>query len=211
MIQQDTERYEYAKLVAQVRFSLIAPIVSGTYTDYSITAYFERISQHEVEWPDDSKRKFSAATLKEWLHNYRKYGIDGITPKPRLDAGMVRKLTENHKEYINQLLIEFPKITGVIVYETMINKGLITQNDVSVDTVQRYIKKSSIRNGTVTLLKERRSWEYARSCDSYEADTCHTFYIFDEKGDYHKIYLIAMIDIHSRMIAELNSFIMIMP
>lgn len=206
MNQQDTQRYEYTKLVAQTKFALIAPIVSGTYPDDTITAYFDRISQYEIEWPDGTKRKFSSQTIKGWLHLYRKFGLEGIIPKGRLDAGRVRKLNTEHKDYIKKLLKEFPKITGVMVYEKMIEQGLLNRDDVSVDTIQRYIRISGIRNGNETITKEKRTWEYAHTCDGYEADTCHTFYIFDENGEYRKTYLIAIIDNHSRMIVGAEFF-----
>lgn len=206
MNQQDTKRYEYTKLVAQTKFSLIAPIISGTYSDDSITAYFKRVSHHEIPWPDGTKRKFSSQTLKWWLHLYRKFGLDGITPKGRLDAGSVRKLNEDHMRYIRELLKEFPKITGVMVYEKMIEQGIINSSDVSVDTIQRYIRNSGIRNGGETITRQRRTWEYAKSCEGYEADTCHAFYIFDDKGEHRKTYLIAVIDNHSRMIVGAEFF-----
>ena len=206
MNKQNTDRYEYTRLVAQVKFSLIAPIVSGTYPDDSITEYFKRISMHEIEWPDGSKRRFSPETMKWWLHLYRKQGINGLTPKNRLDAGRVRKLDDSHKEFIIKIIREFPKITGVMIYEKMITEGIINEGDVSVDTVQRYIRNSGIRNGKETVTKERRAWEYAHSCDGYEADTSHTFYIFDENGEYRKTYLIAVIDNHSRMIVGAEFF-----
>lgn len=206
MNRQDTERYEYRKQIAQTKFSLIAPIISGTYIDDSITAYFKRIASHEINWPGGSKRKFSAATLKFWLSLYRMYGIDGLTPKDRLDAGRVRKLNDSHKEYIGSLIKEFPKITGVMIYEKMISNGILNNGDVSIDTIQRYIRNSGVRNGKTAITKERRAWEYAHSCDGYEADTCHTFYIFDENKEYRKTYLIAIIDNHSRMIVGAEFF-----
>lgn len=206
MNRQDTQRYEYRKLVAQTKFSLIAPVISRTYPDESINAYFRRIAKLEIDWPDGSKREFSDQTLKWWLHLYRKHGIEGLTPKDRLDAGRVRKLSDKHKQYIDDLIREFPKITGVMIYDKMVKDGLINQGDVSVDTIQRYIRNSGIRNGKMTITKERRAWEYAHSCDGYEADTCHTFYIFDENGDYRKTYLIAIIDNHSRMIVGAEFF-----
>lgn len=206
MNRQDTDRYEYRKLVAQTKFSLIAPVISKTYPDESISAYFRRIAMLEINWPDGTKRKFSDQTLKWWTQLYKKYGIDGLTPKDRLDAGRVRKLNEIHKEYIKNLISEFPKITGVIIYEKMIEEGILNKGDASVDTIQRYIRDSGMRNGTAAITKERRTWEYAHSCDGYEADTCHTFYIFDENGEYRKTYLIAIIDNHSRMIVGAEFF-----
>jgi hypothetical protein len=203
---QDTTRYEYVKLVAQTKFALIAPIISGTFLDDTITAYFERISKHKIDWPDGTKRLFSSQTLRGWLYQYRKSGFDGILPKSRLDVGSVRKLNDTHKEYIQNILQEFPRITGVMIYQKMIQQGLLTTGDCSVDTVQRYIRNAGLRNGKVAITKERRTWEYAHSCDGYEADTCHTFYIFNSQGEYKKTYLIAMIDNHSRLIVGAEFF-----
>lgn len=204
---QQTERYEYRKLVAQTKFSMIAPVISHTYTDDSISAYFKRVSASEIEWPDGTARKFSKDTMKGWLHLYRQFGFEGLMPKDRLDFGRVRKLNEEHKKYITDLIREYPKITGVMIYEKMIQDGILNQGDCSVDTVQRYIKNAGLRNGQgETLKKERRTWEFAHSCDGYEADTCHTFYIFDENGEYRKTYLIAVIDSHSRMIVGAEFF-----
>lgn len=206
MNRQDTDRYEYRKLVAQTKFSLIASVISGTYPDNSMNEYFKRVTTHHVDWPDGSKRAFSKETLKAWLYLYRKQGFDGLMPRDRLDAGRVRKLNEQHKTFINDLMKEFPKITGVMIYEKMIASGILNKEDASIDTIQRYIRNSGIRNGNSTILKERHAWEYAHACDGYEADTCHTFYIFDEHGVYRKTYLIAIIDNHSRMIVGAEFF-----
>lgn len=203
---QDTSSYEYRKLVAETKFALIGPVVSGTYTDESISHFFRRLSKKEIDWPDGTKKKFSDQTYKYWLYLYRKYGYDALVPKSRIDAGESRKLNEEHKQFISDMIKEFPKITGVMIYERMINNGLLNQKDVSVDTIQRYIKRSGLRSGKGVLKKERRTWEFAHSCDGYEADTCHTFYIFDENGEYRKTYLIAMIDVHSRMIVGAEFF-----
>lgn len=206
MINQNTERYEYGKLVAQTKFSLIAPVISNTYPDGSVNAYFKRISLCEIDWPDGTKKRFSSETLKNWVYLYRRNGIEALIPKNRMDMGRVRKLNQDHQAFIMNLIKEYPKITAVMIYEKMIEEGILNKGDASVDTVQRYIRNSGIRNGKKTILKERRTWEYAHSCDGYEADTCHTFYIFDENGEYRKTYLIAIIDNHSRMIVGAEFF-----
>lgn len=206
MNNQKTDQYEINKLIAQAKFSLIAPVISGTYNDDSATAYFKRISKEKIQWPDGTERSFSDQTLKYWTYRYRKFGLDILMPKGRLDSGGVRKLNLEQKKRINELIKKFPKITGVMIYEKMIEEGKINKNDVSVDTVQRYIRVNGLRNKNGPILKERRTWEYSNSCDGYEADTCHMFYIFDENGEYRKTYLIAMIDNHSRMIVGAEFF-----
>lgn len=207
MERQNTDKYELNKLIAQTKFAAIAPVVSCTFTDESITAYFKRIAEHPLKWPDGTEKKFSAATMHWWLHIYRKFGFEGLIPRGRSDNGNSRKLNDTQKEHIVQLLNEYPKITGVMIYEKMIKDGLINQKDISLDTLQRYIRTNGLRDGKgETILKERRAWEYARSCEGYEADTCHTFYIYDKNGEYRKTYLIAIIDNHSRMIVGAEFF-----
>ena len=79
---QNTDSYEYRKLIGQIKFSFIAPVVSRTFIDDSISAYFKRVSETEIEWPDGTKRRFSDQTMKWWLHVYRKYGFEGLMPRP---------------------------------------------------------------------------------------------------------------------------------
>ena len=204
---QDIESYEYRKRIAEMKFSIIGPVVAGTYTDRSINAYFQRVQNMEIELPDGTRKKYSWKTMKWWFYVYKAEGYDGLIPKGRLDAGKTRKLDDTQKQNIRELVREFPKITGVMVYEKMIEKGLLNQRDCSVDTIQRYIRKSGLRNsGNTTLTHERRAWEYAHACDGYEADTCHTFYITDENGEYRKTYLIAIIDNHTRMMVGAEFF-----
>ena len=172
---QNTDSYEFRKLIGQIKFSFIAPVVSRTFTDDSISAYFKRVSKREIDWPDGTKRKFSDQTMKWWLYKYRKNGFDGLMPKDRLDLGRVRKLDEEHKEYIASLINQYPKITGVMIYEKMIEDGVLNKGDCSVDTIQRYIRNSGLRNGNgETLTRERRTWEFAHSCDGYEACLLYT-------------------------------------
>lgn len=207
MKQLNLERYEYNCEVAQIKYRLIAPILSRTYTENSQEEYFRRISQMDIGMPDGKKRRFSPGTIKNWVIKYRKSGIEGLQSNIRLDSGSSRKLKEEVVERTLTLLREFPKITAVLIYQRLIEEGLITEREVSIDTLQRYIRKNNLRTTKgAALEKERRAWEYAHSCDGYEADTCHTFYIFDEQGDYRKTYLIAIIDNHSRMITGARFF-----
>jgi transposase len=45
-------------------------------------------------------KEYAPETLKEWLRNYRKYGIDGLYPKMRSDKGQLRKLPDSAKEWL---------------------------------------------------------------------------------------------------------------
>lgn len=200
------DQFEYNRIVAQVKYGLIAPVLSNTYVESTQLEYFKRISSCEILWPDGTKRTFSWETYKRWYYDYLRGGIDALQPSVRLDLGESRKLKDESKKRIKELVKEFPKISGVMVYEKLIKEGVITRQDVSLCTIQRYIKSSGIRKNTVTIENEVRAWEFANSLDGYAADTCHTMYIFDEDGVYRKTYLIAIIDDHSRLIVGAQFF-----
>ena len=148
---QKTDSFEYRKLVEQIKFSMIAPVVSRTFTDDSINAYFKHVSKNEIDWPDAAKRKF---------------GFEGLMPKDRLDLGRVRKLNEEHKEYIANLMRKYPKITGVMIYKKMIEDGVLNTDDCSVDTLQRYIRNSGIFFGRIPF---RLMLIYWVSASKYES------------------------------------------
>ena len=40
---QNTASYEYRKLVSQIKFSLIAPVISHTYTDQGLALYLPEL------------------------------------------------------------------------------------------------------------------------------------------------------------------------
>ena len=44
--------------VAMLRFSLIAPVINGTYTQPSKAAYFRDVSERPVALPDGTVRRF---------------------------------------------------------------------------------------------------------------------------------------------------------
>lgn len=202
----DTDKIELIRAIGQAKFALIAPVVSGTFSEDNESDYFKRVAENELDWPDGTKRRYSWETIKDWYYTYRKNGIEGLYPKIRLDYGDSRSLSDTAKQRIVELIQEFPKITAVMVREKLIQEGVMTSNGASIATVQRFIKRGNLRNGGTPQKKERRTWEFAHSCDGYEADTCHTFYIFDENGEYRKTYLIALIDNHSRMIVAAQFF-----
>lgn len=81
MNEQNTDRYELNQLIAQAKFSLIAPVITGTYNDDSAIAYFRRISKEEIRWPDGTEKSFSGQTLKYRMYRYRKCGFEALVPK----------------------------------------------------------------------------------------------------------------------------------
>ena len=73
--------------IALFRYSLIAPIIAGTVSQDTVKEYLQDICAKKYEVPDGNSKEFAPATIKEWLRQYRLYGIDGLYPKNRCDKG----------------------------------------------------------------------------------------------------------------------------
>ena len=67
---------EKKQAVALMRYSAIAPLITGTQEDYeSLSAYFRTISAKGIKAPDGSLRHYSPGTLEKWYLSYRKSGF----------------------------------------------------------------------------------------------------------------------------------------
>lgn len=185
--------------IATIRLALIQPGFNNTYPDESKTAYYARIAEKPVKLPNGKEVKYSPGTLSCWESQYRKYGFEGLRPKNRDDAGKSRKLDDDTIAAIYRIHSEFPKINATEIYYKLIADGLIKASDVSLCTVQRYIKKHRIKGACSPNLKDRKAFEEEWACGMYQADTLYGPYI-KEDGHNRRTYCIMIIDDKTRMI-----------
>ena len=94
---------EKKQAVALMRYSAIAPLITGTQEDYeSLSAYFRTISAKGIKAPDGSLRHYSPGTLEKWYLSYRKSGFDALVPTGR--SGQLSESTVCR--FINQLVLQ---------------------------------------------------------------------------------------------------------
>ena len=100
---------EKKQAVALMRYSAIAPLITGTQEDYeSLSAYFRTASAKGIKAPDGSIRHYSPGTLEKWYLSYKKSGFDALVPTGRSDCGVSRKIDEDLKEQIIYLRHHYP-------------------------------------------------------------------------------------------------------
>lgn len=191
--------------MAYFRFALIAPVIQGIFTDPSKTAYYRRITENELILPDGRTMRYNPKTLEKWEEYYKKLGMDGLMPKERRDAGKPRVLNEQAISEIYRLKEKFPRINATLIYHKLIEDGFINQSDVSVSSVQRFIKHNDLRAAVNPNQKDRKAFEEAYPGGMYQADTSYTTYI-KENGKNRRTYLIHIIDDHSRLIVGARFF-----
>jgi len=184
---------------ASIRLALIQPAYNATYPDASKRAYFCRIAEKPVKMPNGREVKYSPGTLACWESYYRRGGFDALIPKSRCDSGKSRRLDDDAIATIYRIREEYPKINAKEIHLKMISDGIINRKDVSLSTVQRYVKNHNLKGAACPGMKDRKAFEEEFSCGMYQGDSLYGPYII-ENGIRRRTYLIMLLDDKSRMI-----------
>jgi transposase InsO family protein len=198
--------WDRAREMAVFKYSVIAPLLQGTYSDASKIAYCRRAAKDPLKRPDGSLFLYDPKTLMTWAQRYAKGGLDALVTQERCDKGFVRQLSADCIREIYKLKEKFPRLNATQIYDRLIELGLVSTN-VSVRTVQRFIKANQMKTGVpVAEGKDRKAFEEEYFGDMWMADTCYFPYLRDPKGKESRTYLIAIIDDHSRLIVGARLF-----
>ena len=185
------------------RFSLIAPILNNTYPNKTVKDYLEEICAKVYDSPLGLKKEYAPSTIKEWLRLYKTKGIDGLYPKNRSDKGESRKLKAEVKELVISLKKANPKRTAKSIYQEIIITTKVKPFELSLSTVQRYIKNLDL--STDSNIKDRRAFEFENANDCWQSDISVGPYL-TINGVKHKTYIVAFLDDASRLIVSCKAF-----
>ena len=191
--------------MAYFRFALIAPVIQGIFPDPTKTAYYRRVTENDLTLPGGKTIRYNPKTLEKWEEYYNKKGMDGLMPRQRSDSGKTRVLSDSATDAIYQLKEKFPKINATLIYHKLFEDGFINQSQVSLSSVQRFVKHNDLRSAVNPNQKDRKAFEEAYPGGMYQADTCYTSYI-REDGKLRRTYLIHIVDDHSRLIVGARFF-----
>ena len=87
--------------VALMKYSAIAPLVTGTAEEYGTAmAFFRDVSARGIKAPDGSIRHYAPKTIEKWYLDYRKSGFEALIPTGRSDCGVSRKIDADSYEGI---------------------------------------------------------------------------------------------------------------
>lgn len=191
--------------MAYFKFALIAPVIQAIFPDPTKTDYYRRVTENELKLPDGSTIRYNYKTLEKWESYYRRNGMDGLMPKERSDSGTTRVLNDSAISEIYRLKEVFPRINATLIYHKLIEDGFINKSDVSVSSIQRFIKHNDLRSAKNLNQKDRKAFEEAYPGGMYQADTSYTTFI-KENGKLRRTYLIHIVDDHSRLIVGARFF-----
>lgn len=184
--------------IAQFRFALIAPVIQGLFPDASRTAYYKRVTEKPLTFPDGTVKEVKYKTLEKWVSNYQRYGFDSLMPTERSDKGTTRALSDTAIEEIFRLKREFPRLNATQIHAQLIQKGFIPAT-VNVCAVQRFIKHNDLKSARNPNIRDRKAFEEDAFGKMWQTDTCYFPYI-TESGKSRRVYAVCIIDDHSRLI-----------
>lgn len=192
--------------IALMRYSAIAPLISGLCDDFtSHEAFFRDVSSKGVASPDGTIRHYATGTIKKWYDNYNSGGFNALIPSSRADLGKPRKIDDDLQEQIKYLKSNYPRMSAAAIYRQLRDNGSIRPGSISESTVNRYLNALAIEMKTTTNPDMRR-YERPHINEVWCGDSSVGPYLKDKDGKKHKVYIIALIDDASRFIVGIDVF-----
>jgi putative transposase len=162
--------------IALFRFSLMAPLLNNTFAEATAKAYLESVCARTYEVPFYGTKEYAPETIKGWLLEYKKHGIDGLYPLQRSDKGTSRSLNESARQYVIDSKNSYPERSAKSIYHELIARGIVNSGSVSLSTLQRFIKNHCLKK-PISQIKDRRSFEMQYPGDCWQTDYSDNFII----------------------------------
>lgn len=197
--------FDQKQKTALFRYSVIAPLETGTSDpSQSNKEFFRRAAAKPYTDPDGKTVTVGASTIEKWHHAYKKGGFDALFPQGRKDEGVSRKLDQDLQSQIQFLMAQHPRITAAEIHRTLLCNGSIHLHQVSVSTVERFVRLVRNREGQPAK-KDMRRYERAHINEVWYGDTMYGPWLSDKEGK-KRVYFIALIDDASRFIVAADLF-----
>lgn len=196
--------------VAAFRFGLIAPIVQRQLQPGERYALLREIAGQRYIIPGSERTMVSIRSLERYLQAYEQKGFEGLKPHVRERRGRLRNQDPEVLKRAIDLRKELPSRSVEQVIRILELEERVPVGTIKPRTLSRYFQEMgwSKRDIHRTVQKEFRHFEHDLPNDCWQADTQHALYLPDPKnpGKRKKVYLIAIIDDHSRRIMHAEFF-----
>lgn len=183
--------------LALFRFGIISPILNDVSRKQK--EYFRKAAEKIYQAPGLGEKKFKWTTFKKWLRIYRRDGFEGLKPKERVDAGISRKIPNDYKQKIEEMLLSFHFPTVSFLHRYL-EENKIIDCSFSHQTLRKFLKDNEI----LLIPKDktpRKKFEKEHINELWTADFMHGPFIVQGKRK-RKTYLCAIIDDCSRLIVS---------
>ena len=190
--------------IALFRFSVISGLISGIEGNKSKADFFREMADKEWIDPRGNKIKISESTIERWYIRYKRSGFDSLKPRDRSDCGSTRKLDDEAIEIIKHYIEKHPRLPATAIYDEMIKNGYISYDDISLNTLQRYVRRLKDKEDIISHTELKR-YEAPHINLIWSCDTTYSFKL-NVGGTKKRMYIIGIIDDASRLITGIDVF-----
>jgi putative transposase len=196
--------------IAAFRFGLIAAVVQRNLLPGEKYALLREIASQSYNMPGSEKTRVSIRSLERYLQAYEEGGFEALKPKLRTKQGSLKscdlriltRALELRKELATRSV---EQIIRILELEELAEPGVLRPRTMSRFFQEQGCSKSDLGR---EVKKAFRHFEHEAPNDCWQADTCHWGYVPDPRNPdkRKKVYLIAIIDDHSRKIMHAEFF-----
>ncbi|HAA43335.1 MAG TPA: IS481 family transposase, partial [Ruminiclostridium sp.] len=138
--------------------------------------------------------------IESWYCDYMRGGLDALKPGYRSDKGSSRKIDAELAEKILEIKKAYPKAPNTIIYDKLIEEGILKEGQISLTTLYRFLNSSNYRGiHEIEENKEIKRFAHQYINELWYGDLMYGPYIQDGRKK-KPTYLLAYIDDASRLV-----------
>jgi transposase InsO family protein len=189
--------------IALFRLSVLGPLVSRDRLERGeLQQIIRELARREYAIPGSRRRFLGEKTIEAWYYAWRREGLAGLTPKPRVDRG-VSKLPPAVQEALVTAKRENPRRSIRQLQRLLESSGTVARGTLSRSAIHRLLQQQGLSRmtGTSSAPEEHRRFgaEFANSI--WYGDVMHGPTV-TVRGKRCKVYLVSLLDDASRLIAH---------
>lgn len=189
--------------LALFRLSVLGPLVARErLARGELQQIVRELAQREYSIPGSRRRHLGEKTIQAWYYIWRSGGIDGLTPKTRIDRGQ-SKLPPAAQQAILAAKRENPRRSIRQIQRLLEMAGIVAHDSLSRSAIHRLLQQHGLSRmtGSASELEEKRSFVAATAGAIWYGDVLHGPRV-PVAGRLRKTYLVSLMDDASRLIAH---------
>ena len=198
----DSEYELKRKTICDFRHSVVGELGNPYLARGKLTELVKEKSKREYEIPYSERTTLTEGCIRQWLSQYRKYGKEGLYPKPREDKGKSRIISDEDQSAIIALLESNKELTAVAAVRKLQETGVI-KGYISSSSLSRFIQSEGLtfRERGKTCEKEKSlKFEFFSPLECIQVDVMYGPEVPDRNGKAKRALLMAFLDDATRRI-----------
>ena len=189
--------------VALFRYSVLGPLISrADLPRGELKATLQELAARHYDIPGSRHSRLSEKTIEGWFYDWRRGGIEALTPKRRSDRGH-SKLDPEVQEAILSAKRENPRRSIRGIRRLLEARGTVAKDELSRSAIHRLLKAHGISSmaGSPSEPEEHRTYVAECAGDIWYGDVMHGPRV-PMGAQMRKAYLVSLMDDASRLIAH---------